>query len=383
MSVIQHNPKFIVEYIKLTRPFRNLLGRFSPCKYHKFFIKGPTQKIQLFYEEAQNFINKSIVHIHQKEGGKNQWSRYFIDLTILLASNMDTPFRAQSIDNRRTSVDVTSFDLDSVFNEIECHRKEAIKNNPNLCFISVPTDFSLLYNVGDMLTVGFDMGNRKLIYPKLIEVKDRKGNRNFYKPEGYKKQIQRERKQALRFIELHTKYDFFKSVEDRRLFYGYPIYLSEYLASKLLRWPRTNKIDDVFSLESSTDALKHDDNYWKIDIIEEMVCGNIIPMIFKSFDVKFFDKIMSNGPRLYIIVDKKNFRKELQKLDFVSKTGKHPSPYHNFIYFGDMRISAANLIHVKYPIQQLKYLLKLIHSGYSKKVKEQKNKPPRYFYFGP
>src|SRR3989344_2924366 len=347
MSVIQHNPKFIVEYIKLTRPFRNLLGRFSPCKYHKFFIKGPTQKIQLFYEEAQNFINKSIVHIHQKEGGKNQWSRYFIDLTILLASNMDTPFRAQSIDNMRTSVDVTSFDLDSVFNEIECHRKEAIKNNPNL-----------------------------------IEVKDRKGNRNFYR-QDLEKQIQRERKQALRFIELHTKYDFFKSVEDRRLFYGYAIYLSEYLASKLLRWPRTIKIDDVFSLESSTDALKHDDNYWKIDIIEEMVCGNIIPMIFKSFDVKFFDKIMSNGPRLYIIVDKKNFRKELQKLDFVSKTGKHPSPYHNFIYFGDMRISAANLIHVKYPIQQLKYLLKLIHSGYSKKVKEQKNKPPRYFYFGP
>lgn len=382
MSVIQHNPKFIVEYIKLTRPFRNWLGRFSPRKYHKFFTKGPTQKIQLFYEEAQNFINKLIVHIHQNEGGKNQWSRYFIDLTILLASNVDTPFRAQSIDNRRTSVDVTSFDLDSVFNEIECHRKEAIKNNPNLCFISVPTDFSLLYNVGDMLTVGFDTGNRKLIYPKLIEVKDRKSNRNLYK-QDLEKQIQRERKQALRFAELHTKYDFFKSVEDRRLFYGYPIYLSEHLARKLLRWPRIVKIDDVFSLESSMGVLKHDDNYWKIDILEEMVCGNIIPMIFKGFDVELFNKIMSNGPRLYITVDKKDFRKKLQKLDFVSKMDKHSSPYHNFIYFGDMRISAANLIHVKYPIQQLKHLLKVVHLGYSKKIEEQKNKPPRYFYFGP
>ncbi len=382
MSVIQHNPKFITEYVKLTRPFRNWFGRFSPRKYHKFFTKGSAQKIQLFYEGAQDFINKLIVHVHQNEGGKNQWSRYFIDLTILLASNMDTLLRAQSIDNRRASVDVTSFDLDSVFNEIECHRKEAVKNNPNLCFISVPTDFSLLYNVGDMLTVGFDTSNRKLIYPKLIEVKDRKKDRNTYK-QNLEEQIQRERKQALRFAELHTKYDFFKSVEDRRLFYGYPIYLSEQLTSQLLRRPRTIKIDDIFSIESSNHVLKHDDKYWRIDIIEEIVCGNIIPMVFKGFDVKWFNKIMSTGPRLYIIVNKENFRKNLQELSFVSKVEKHPSPYHNFVYFGEMRISAANLIHVKYPMLQLKNLLQLAHAVYTEKVEEQRNKPPRYFYFGP
>lgn len=382
MSIIQHNPKFVAEYIKLTKPFRSWFGRFSPRKYHKFFTKGSAQKIQLFYEEAQNFINKLVAHIHQSEGGKNQWSRYFIDLTILLASNVDTPFRAQSIDNKRASVDVTSFNLDSVFSEIECHQKQAVQSNPNLCFVSVPTDFSLLYNVGDMLTVGFDIGNRKLIYPKLIEIKNRKKDQGAYK-QNLERQTQRERKQMLRFVELHTKYDFFKSAEDRRLFYGYPIYLSGFVVNKLLRGPRVIKIDDVFSLESSMDVLKHDNDYWKIDIIEEIVCGNIMPMIFKGFDVRLFNKIMGSGPWIYIIVNKKNFRKELQGLDFVSKVDKHPSPYHNFIYFGGMRISAANLIHVKYPIQQLKHLLKLVHLGYSKKVEEQRNKPHRYFYFGP
>lgn len=382
MSVTQHNPKFIADFVKITKPFRNWIGRFSHRKYHKFFTEGSADKIQRFYEEAQQFTNKLIVHIHQRERGKNQWSRYFIDLTILLASNMDTAFRAQSIDNRRANVDITSFDLDSVFSEIECHQKEAIKNNPKLCFIVVPTDFSLLYNVGDMLTVGFDTNNRKLIYPKLIEVKNKKKDRSTY-TQNLEKQIKRERAQAVRFAELHTKYDFFKSVEDRHLFYGRPIYLSGRIVKKLLRQPRIVRIDNVFSLESSVDILKHDNNYWRIDIIEEVACGNIIPMIFKGFDVKQFNKIMGRGPRLYIIVNKSSFQKNLQELSFVSKIDKHPSPYHNFVYFGKMRISAANLIHAKYPMRQLKNLLKLAHSAYSKKVEEQKNNPPRYFYFGP
>lgn len=382
MSVIQHNPEFIADFVKLTKPFRNWMGRFSARKYHKFFTKGSVDKIQQFYKEAQRFISKLIIHIRQREQGKNQWSRYFVDLTILLASNMDTPFRAQSIDNRRTSVDVTSFELDSIFNEIECHQKEATKNNPNLCFISVPTDFSFLYNVGDMLTVGFDTRNRKLIYPKLIEVKDKKKDHGAYK-QNLEKQIKREGRQALRFAELHTKYGFFKSVEDRRLFYGHPIYLSGRIVRKLLRQPRIIRIDDVFSLQSSMDVLRHNKNYWRVDIIEEIACGNIIPMIFKGFDVKQFNRIMGGGPRLYIIVDKNSFQKNLRELSFVSKVDKHPSPYHNFVYFGEMRISAANLIHVKYPMRQLKHLLKLVHVVYSKSIEEQKSTPPRHFYFGP
>lgn len=233
-----------------------------------------------------------------------------------------------------------------------------------------------------MLTVGFDTNNRKLIYPKLIEVKNKKKNPSTY-TQNFDKQIKRERGQALRCAELHTKYDFFKSVEDRCLFYGRPIYLSGRIVKKLLRQPRIIRIDDVFSSESSVDVLKHDNNYWRTDIIEEIACGNITPMIFKGCNVKQFNKIMGQGPRLYIIVDKSSFQKNLRELSLVSKVDKHPSPYRNFVYFGEMRISATNLIHVKYRMRQLKNLLELAHIAYSKKIEEQRDNSPRYLYFGP
>lgn len=379
---MQHNSEIIAGFQQLIKPFLNWRGQFSSRKYHDFFIKEKEENINKFYSNAQEFVNDLIIHIHQQKLGKCMWSKYFIDLTILLASNMDTAFRAQSVDNRRTSVDVTSFNLNSHYmKEIECVRQEFQKNNSKLYYIIVPTDFTLLYNVGDMLTVGFDLNNRKFIYPKLIEVKEHKKDWSTYKQDIHRQQ-KREFGQAMRFLELHAKYDFFKSLSLTPNLYGRPTYITNCIVKRLLNKSSFIKIDDTITLESTgTPYSKRVKNLWILNILEEVRCGNIIPSIFKGLDIRLFESLMESNTHIYLLVSIQSFRKHLKNLDYLSNVDNHHSPYEAWIYFGAIRLSMASLLHLKYRTNNLQLALFHVHKFHAQKIVETKNAEARYYKF--
>ncbi|GEM_PF-4082322 len=378
MRKLQYNPEIIKSFIKLCRPFLTWRGVFVPEKYQHFLLRGSEKQITTFYNEAQQFIVNLIGHIYSVEKGENQWSRYFIDLTMLLASGMDTSIRTHSIDNARATVDIKSFKLDEIIEEISCIAKEPFEKNPKLRFLIAPSDFTLCYNVGDFFIVGLDLRNRKLIHPKIIELKTRKADPKNYNPVLYKKQLERQKRQAERILKTHVARDIDLENKEHKKIYTFPTYLQgkQKEVLKLLKPTGELPIDDVFSLVISKKWLTSTNAHFVVNLFEEIVCGNIIPSIFKGVDIRLFEKLMTEGLFLSIKADKNKLCDHLKSIPTVKKVEIDQSPYRGYVYFTWGRISLANLIHLKYPIKQLENIL-------ARNITVNLPKENRYYHFGP
>lgn len=329
--------------------FTDRSGNFSEERYRKFFIKAFRWKIKRFFQNARVFTAKLIYHIHSVEAGKNQMSRYFLDLTILLCSGINTNFRRTMIDNSRANVDIRSADLDVVFKDMEYLSKIMSMKEKNEPFVA-PCDFTLLYNVLDYVAASFKWQNRKFNDLTIFEAKHPKTTKKD------DKQILRERRQIERGMAVSLG---FNNALDR--IFHKPIYLTDDTIKKLKR-QKSVEIDDVFTLELSQDlTARQNKDFWTMDFIEETVCGSISPAIFRGLRVGFIDYLMRNQAHLYIMTRKDKFKEHLTGLPFVKKIAMDSNPYNGYIYVNSSRnkgrISLANLIQAKYPIEKLKIYL--------------------------
>ncbi len=349
--MLQYNKNFIKVFRKINRRFFNFGDVFLAEKYHSFFKRATKHDIEKYFSDSQQFVTNLIHHIRNKEGGKNSWSRYFIDITVLLCSGMDTDLRTHSIDNKRTSVDVTNLDLNIIFEDLTRLKELAQKENPNLVCLVVPTDFTLLYNVGDYVLVGVDISNRKLIRPHIYEAKRRNVRESVYK-HRVDEQKQRERRQRQRMLLQRIRYDAATQTPRLNNFYKYVTFFvgSNKLRKFLNKTEKEYRVDDTFSFYiTKKEKIKINKDEWCVDFLDEIFCGGVIPSIFRHVSLKDIDFLMRQNTHIFLKARKSLLRQGLLAVKSIKSVDKHPSPYHSFIHFENLRFSIANTIHAKYP----------------------------------
>lgn len=348
--------KMFARFKKLCKPFLNWKGEFSIGRYQSFFIKGNSKDITKFYSEANKLVMDLILFVSHIPKNYIPYVEYHFDLIVLLCSDLNIKLRSLSIDQSRACVDVTKFLPEEVFGEM-AHVMKTFKK-PHTLPLVAPCDYCKLYNVADYIIPIFDLENRRFDLPHIYEMKTMLPTTVVDS-----KMQKRMDKQRERMKKIVTEFD-----KHLNLF-GVFMFNEGYLEShkkelfKMLKKKKDGelKIDSVQSLLTSKAKLSNDQDYWYINITEEIGCGVILPMIFRNFPLNFLKKLVKSERCLYIKIHKKGFKSAVKEWDSVKKIDKHHSIYHAYVRFKDGgSISIANLIHMKFEITKLKDILENI-----------------------
>ena len=357
--VVAYDKDIVKEYSRITKPFshRNV---FILSKYNKFFKNSKKQKISLFFDRMQQFVVNLVACINKVEKGQNVWSRYFVDLTALLCSGLNIKFRTIMIDNSRSSVDVSTQNLNEVVSDINEIRK--IFTTSNNCVIVIPVDYCLLYNISDYIVLIYNMDNRLFDLPHLWESK-----RLSVKTIKDAKQIKRELKQKEDMENILKRYN-----EQMELdIFNYDNYIFsnlKLLENKIKKEQEfAIKIDSVAEVIITKNEVKNkfDTSYFYIDIIEEISCGCIVPLIFRKVGINLFNLLMSHRMYLIIKIDRNEMTSLIKTSDQFKNININNSIYNSKMNVVDKKsetvigsISLATLIHLKYNRKILSSVIK-------------------------
>lgn len=357
--VIAYDKNIIKEYSRITKPF-SFRKVFVLEKYNKFFKNGKKQKISLFFDEMQQFVVNLVACINKVEKGQNAWSRYFVDLTALLCSGLNIKFRTSMIDNSRASVDVSTQNLNEIVSDINEIRKEFTTSNN--CVIVIPVDYCLLYNISDYIVLIYNMDNRLFDLPHLWESK-----KLSVKTVKDGKQIERELKQKEDMENILNKYN--EQMELDVFNYDNYIFSNLKLIENKIKKKQefAIKIDSVAEIIITKNEMKNkfDTNYFYIDIIEEISCGCIVPLIFRKVGINLFNLLMSHRMYLIIKIDRKKMTSLIKTSGQFKNININNSIYNSKMEVVDKKlkivigsISLATLIHLKYNRKILSSVIK-------------------------
>ncbi|MBN1325738.1 hypothetical protein JW977_02040 [Candidatus Falkowbacteria bacterium] len=282
-----------------------------------------------------------------------------MDLIILICSGLNIKFRRLMIDNDRATVDIYNLKIDEIVEDIKNIYK-IFKTKDN-CVLVVPADFCLLYNVSDFIILIYNYNEKKFDLPHLWESK--RISKNTKKD---KDQIERETRQKKRMRFILDTYN-----DQAELDLELPLNIIKTNINKINKLVDRKEnseifVDKCFSVVITSNKLKNAKNFWHVDLFEELMCGGITPIIFRG--IKLFDltKLIRNKMFLYIKVEKNIFKEFLKESKHFDKIQIDDSIYNSKLSNSLGTISVANLIHLKYDLKQLDFILRTLYARVNK-----------------
>ena len=304
-----YDHKFINSYEKGFLRFKEICSRFlnkkgesTFSKYQEFFYKNFTEKnfseISLFFDEINDYVTDMIVAI--KYLAPKDFRRplaYYLDLTILLCSELNIKFRGFAMDESRSHVDIYKMDLNNIAHEASIVFNR-FKNKDNNVLI-VPSDFSLCYNSSDYIIAIFD--NHGLFdLPHVYEMKAILPTTIITDQMKTRFQKQRDTNTALM-----KKYDM-----KINLFMMYLSHNTYFVAhqEQILKLAKNGKgeiiIDEVFSIILSESKIQSSKDFWFCNLFEEKGYSSIMPLIFRNMRIDFFYELGLTPSMVFIKVNK-------------------------------------------------------------------------------
>lgn len=269
---------------------------------------------------------------------------YYLDLTVLLTSELNSDVRAVFVDEKRAHVDIYKQDFLSHMSDLT-YIFNKFKEDNNWVLVT-PSDYTDCYNTSDAIVTIF---NKKSLWdlPHLQEMKILKSTTNIDQKMSIR--FERQKKDMLFKIK---KYN-----QNLKLF-KYFMLKNTYLKNKQVEIFAKLKsgegeivIDKVFSLVICGRRLLDTNDYWYCNVLNEKHCSAVLPIIFRGVCLNFLHRLETDRSCLYIRVNRKEFISRIGSCEKVTKVGKHHSIYHSYIEFGEKgKLSIANVIHWKFGI---------------------------------